>query len=334
MCTAISDVGRSHLFGRTLDLEFSYGEEISITPRDRQIGFIHKGILSTHYAFMGVAHRVGNIPLYYDGVNECGVCGAALSFPSDAVYNSVTEGKENLASFEVIPYILASAKNLYEVKELLGNLNITDEAFSTNLSPTPLHWIFADRTGCIILEQTAGGTDVYDNPFCVMTNSPTFPYHRLKTAEYLHLTASQPKNELIKGADIKLYSRGMGAIGLPGDFSSTSRFVRALFLNENSKNYYEKLDKNAKNCTRVWGVTEMMHVMDCVSIPIGCAMSDVGKPIFTVYTVCCDLKNGCYYYTTYENRRIRAVQLSERTLSGDRVISYPLIREQEVLYEN
>jgi len=333
MCTVTVDTDNG-FFRRTLDLEFSYNESICITPRNKELCFLYKGISKSHFAFMGVAHTEGEVPLYYDGINEHGLCCAALSFPGEAVYHKRRQGRENLASFEVIPYILSGAKTLYEARELLKGVNITDDAFSKTLSPTPLHWIIADAEGCAVLEQTQAGTHIYENPLCVMTNSPSFPYQRYRICEYLHLTADVPKNNLIPTVDVKLYSRGMGCVGMPGDFSSSSRFVRALFLNYNSNRYCKSYNQSGKNSTRVMGAVEGMHIMECVSVPMGCAMSNEGKPIHTVYTACIDMRDLCYYYTTYQMRRICAVRLSSGAMNASEVTAFALRREEDIFYEN
>ena len=106
MCTAATYKTKDFYFGRTLDYEFSYGDEITVTPRNYVFKLRHMGILSSHYAIIGMAHVAGDYPLYYDGINEKGLGMAGLNFVGNAAYSEVKEGKENIAQFEFIPWIL------------------------------------------------------------------------------------------------------------------------------------------------------------------------------------------------------------------------------------
>lgn len=103
MCTAATYKTKDFYFGRTLDYEFSYGDEITVTPRNYVFKLRHMGTLSSHYAIIGMAHVAGNYPLYYDGINEKGLGMAGLNFVGNAAYSEVKEGKENIAQFEFIP---------------------------------------------------------------------------------------------------------------------------------------------------------------------------------------------------------------------------------------
>lgn len=319
MCTAISDMGASHLFGRTLDLEFSYGESITIAPQKFKLEFLHEGTTEDHPAIIGMAHVRDGYPLFYDAANECGLAAAALNFPQNAVYHNYKAGANNIASFEVIPFILSRCESLSDAKILLSKTNITPDSFNKELPVSPLHWIVADKGGSIVLESTASGINVYDDPFGVLTNSPPFPYHTTNIRNYLSLTSSQPQNLIYPEATLSPYSRGMGAIGLPGDTSSASRFVRAVFAKANTEHTSEKLSE----------ISRFFHIMDTVAQPLGFARTDEGKPIYTVYTSCIDTSDMKYYFTTYSCRRIRCVAMKDLPLS-----SYALVSFQTDVYED
>lgn len=106
MCTAATYETKDFYFGRTLDYEFSYGDEITITPRNYCFRFRYAGAVRNHYAIIGIAHIQNNYPLYYDAINEKGLCIAGLNFVGNAHYNEIEKEKVNIASFELIPWIL------------------------------------------------------------------------------------------------------------------------------------------------------------------------------------------------------------------------------------
>lgn len=323
MCTAISDTLSRHLFGRTLDLECSYGESAVITPRRFPLKFLRENTLYKHHAIIGIAHVCDGIPLYYDAANEAGLAIAALNFPDCAVYHPLKSDKNNIASFELIPWILGSCESVNEAVELLKNTNILPNSFSEQLPATPLHWLIADRRRAIAVESVSTGLEIYENPFGVLTNAPAFTYHTLNMSNYMRVDASHPENRIYPQAEISPYSRGMGAFGLPGDFSSSSRFVRAVFAKAHT------VRGNGSD-----EVTRFFHVMDTVSQPLGCALTEDGRPISTVYTSCADTERGVYYFTTYANRRIRTLNLSHADINSATLTVVPIDKAEDTEWLN
>ena len=313
MCTAISTNG---FFGRTLDIERSYNEQIVIAPRKYCVEFLYEGASPNHPAIIGVATVEKNIPLYYDAMNEHGLAVAGLNFPVSAVYNGKKEGKYNVASYELIPFVLANCRTAKEAKELLKNTNVTADSFSHSLKASPLHWIVADKEFSIIVEPTEAGLQIYDNDFGVLTNEPPFLYHMSHVCEFLQLSNSTPHNSLCPQFAISPYSRGMGAMGLPGDYSSSSRFIRAIFT---------------KNCTELYndGVNRFFHIMDTVTVPYGCVKTAEGKNSFTLYTSCADLNEKSYHYVTYANREIKTVKLDAERAGGKYLVAIPMHKHGE-----
>ncbi len=309
MCTAVSMGGKRHLFGRTLDAEASYGEKVVIAPRNFEFSFRHLPPNESHPAIIGTACVVGEVPLYFDAVNEYGLGMAGLNFRKNAKYHSPLPNMHNVASFELIPWILCRCKNITEAKELLTRTNVTDDSFSGNLPTTPLHFIISDKIGCVTVESTKGGLKIYDNPFGVLTNNPPFPYHAENVKNYMFLSPAAPQNNLCKNAKLTPFSFGMGAIGLPGDFSSPSRFIRAVFAKNN-------VDAGESS------VNAFFHVMDTISVPKGCVYTEDGRAHYTLYTSCTDADTGTYYYTTYENRSISSVSMKNASLDSDKLAVY------------
>lgn len=317
MCTAISDNLGRHLFGRTLDLECSFGESVAVTPRNFRLKFLHGGVLKEHFSIIGTAYINDGAPLYYDAANEVGLCAAALNFPGYAMYQNVKKESFNITSFELIPRVLAEFSTVSEVKDFLNEVNITNESAKMELPATPLHWIFADRENSLTVEATESGLKVYDNPFGVLTNSPDFLYHTANLANYASLSPSLQKCNICK-EKLTFCSRGLGAFGLPGDFSSASRFVRAVFMKSNAQ-------LSEDNC-----ISRFFHIMDSLSVPLGTVITDEGKPVSTVYTSCIDTDDKTYYFTTYKKRRITSVKLTEALSSGKELSLFSMTDGEDI----
>ena len=323
MCTAISVTVNNNYFGRNLDYEHDFGEKITITPRNYEFKFRSGKVVNNHYAIIGMALPIDFYPLYFDASNEMGVSMAGLNFPEFAFYNDDTEEKENIASFEFIPWVLAQCKNLDEVKELLENINITNHAFKANMKPTPLHWIIADKNGAITVEQTNDGLKIYENTVGVLTNSPSFDMQLFNLSNYIKISSKEPENNFSDKVNLKTYSRGMGRMGLPGDLSSMSRFVRACFVKLNS----------VFGNTELSIVNQFFHVLYSVYQQKGCAKVGDGFEI-TNYTSCTNTDKGIYYYTTYNNSSINAVDMHRENLDSGKLIVYNINEKQDINIQN
>ncbi len=322
MCTAITFSGKDFYFGRTLDLERSYGEDVVIAPRNFSLPFRQRPPAHQHYAIIGMAHVADGYPLYYDAVNEAGLCMAALNFPGFAQYQLATEGKNNVASFEFIPWVLGLCASVADVREQLPGLQLTDTVFSTEFPTAPLHWIIADRKDCITVEALADGIKVHENPVGVLTNNPPFDDQMFQLRNYMHLSPNPPRNHFSSDVDLTPYSRGMGAIGLPGDLSSQSRFVRAAFTKLNSL------------CAMNESISQFFHILDSVSQTKGCCRLEDGSCEMTQYTSCCNASQGIYYYTTYGNRRISAVDMHRENLDENQLLRFPLVIKEDIRFLN
>lgn len=250
MCTAVSDYGSCHLFGRTLDLECSYGERVVITPRNFRFDFLREQPCLSHPGIVGVACVQNNTPLYYDGINESGLGMAGLNFPVSAVYHPPKEGMHNIASFELIPWVLSQCRDVSSAVELLRRTNVIPHSFSPQLPASPLHWIIADKSGAVTVESVSSGLEIYENPFGVLTNEPPFPYHVTRITDFMHLDSAPSENNLCPRIRLEHYSGGSGALGLPGDLSSESRFVRAVFAKNHTVYGWER-DEELKENSRV-----------------------------------------------------------------------------------
>lgn len=323
MCTAISLLSKDHYFGRNLDLEFSYQEAVTVTPRNFPFSFRSGKLLKSHYALIGIATVSEEYPLYYEATNEMGLSMAGLNFPKNAFYPPAEQGKENVAPFELIPLVLGSCADVEEALAILGQVHLAAIPFSQDFTLSPLHWLLCDRERAITLEPMADGLRIYENPVGVLTNEPPFDYHMYHLANYLNLTAQEPKNRFAPKLAIQPYSRGMGAMGLPGDLSSASRFVRAAFTKCNS----------VCPADEAGAVSQFFHILGSVAQQSGCAQVGDGYER-TVYSSCCNTDKGIFYYTTYENSQITGVHLYHEDLQGEALITYPLLRQQQFRMEN
>lgn len=324
MCTAATYRTKDFYFGRTLDYEFSYGEEITVTPRNYPFSFRYLPEKREHYAIIGMAHVEEDYPLYYDAVNEKGLGMAGLNFVGNAVYGEVREGKENVAVFELIPYILSQCENTEEARELLGKIQITDTKFKEQLPNGRLHWIIADENEAITVESVTEGLKIYENAPGVLTNNPPFPMQMFQLNNYMQLSSRQPENLFSDRLSLETYSRGMGALGLPGDLSSASRFVRVAFTKLHARSGEGEADS----------VGQFFHILGSVEQTRGCCELENGKYEITIYTSCCNATKGIYYYTTYTNRQITAVDMHREKLDGTELIRYPMLEEEQIRLQN
>lgn len=368
MCTAISYKTKEHFFGRTLDYFTSYAERIVITPRNYVLTFRKKEPLLCHYGMIGMAavanaeeeylekdilrKAPGNqpevvvdaYPLYFDASNEKGLSMAGLNFPENADYKEPVEGKDNIAPFEFIPWILGQCENVAQARVLLQNLNLVNLSYHKTLPLSPLHWMIADREEAIVVEQGKDGLQVYENPVGILTNNPPFPLQMFQLNNYMQLSNETPKNNFSKKLPLHGYSYGMGAMGLPGDFSSMSRFVRGAFVKlhvvagqENTDNPKNLPKTDEKHMDEEAGISEFFHIMDTVAQPKGCVIAEKrdGVPRYekTMYTSCCNTHTGVYYYTTYENRQISGVDMRKENLDGENLLVYPVRNSQQIFME-
>ena len=327
MCTAATYKTKDFYMGRTLDYEFAYGEEVTVMPRNYPLHFRYMGDMSEHFAIIGMAHVADNYPLYYDAVNEKGLGMAGLNFVGNAVYaepDTEADEKENVSQYEFIPWVLSQCSSVKEVRSLLMRINLVGTPYSEMFPAAQLHWIIADENEAITVECMKDGMHIYDNPVGVLTNNPPFEQQMFQLNNYIGLSPKQPENRFSDKLDFNAYSRGMGALGLPGDLSSTSRFVRVAFTKMNS---FSGVSEKAS-------ISQFFHILGSVDQQRGCCEVADGKFEITLYTSCCNTNKGIYYYTTYENHQISAVDMFGENLNEKELIKYPLIKGEQIYWQN
>lgn len=322
MCTSLSYMTEKNYFGRNFDYEISYNERVIITPRNYEFKFREIDDIKSHYAIIGIAAGIDEYPLYYDACNEKGLAIAGLNFPENAVYNEIKEDMVNIAQFELIPYILGCAGSIDEACNLLDEINLANINFSDKLPVSQLHWMLSDSSGkSIVVESLEDGLKIYDNPAGVLTNNPPFDKQLFYLNNFRSLSSKNPKNTFSKEFDLEEYSRGMGAIGLPGDLSSSSRFAKVAFTRANS---LSDSDENSS-------VGQFFHILGSVEQQKGCTfISDPDLYEYTIYSSCYNTDEGILYYKTYNNAQITAVNLNNEDLDSNNLINYPLINEEQI----
>ena len=324
MCTAATYRTDDFYMGRTLDYEFSYGEEITVMPRNFPLSFRHGGGTDRHYAIIGMAHVADGYPMFYDAVNEKGLGMAGLNFAASARYSEPEDGKQNVAQFEFIPWVLSQFASLGQARSAIEKINLVGTTYDSRYPAAKMHWIIADKSGAITVEPTEGGLKIYDNAPGVLTNEPPFDMQLFNLNNYMRLSPKQPENSFSDALNLGTYSRGMGGLGLPGDLSSMSRFVRAAFTKLNSLSGSGEAES----------VGQFFHILGSVEQVRGCCEVAQDKYEITIYTSCFNADNGVYYYTTYNNRRITAVDMHRENLDSDSLARYPMLDKEDVLRQN
>lgn len=318
MCTAMTFRTKDFYFGRNMDIEYHFGERVVLTPRNLALPFRAHEELKHHFAILGMGSIEGEYPLYADAMNEKGLVMAGLNFPGNACYHPRREDKKyQITPYELIPWILGLCASVAEARALLEQVNLINIPFSEKLPLAPLHWIVADRESAIVAEPMEDGLKIYDNPVGVLTNNPPFWFHMTNLNQYMSLSAQSPENRFGEDLPLRPFGQGFGGLGLPGDASPASRFIRTAFLKWKSS--CEQDEENS--------VSQVFHIMGRAAMVRGEVKTSKGLDDYTTYSACMNADRGIYYYRTYENDRITAVHMHRENLEHERLITYELNRQ-------
>lgn len=321
MCTSLSLKTNDFYFGRNMDIDYGFGEKIIITPRNYPIKFKKANDIDNHFAIIGMAANADNYPLYAEAANEKGLCMAGLNFPDNAYYSPCLDReKHNISPFEIILWVLSQCENIIDAKKLLNKTHLTAIPFNDSIPLATLHWHIADQNHSIVVECTKSGMQIYDNPLHVLTNNPDFHFHITNLGQYLNLKTNPVHNCFYDKANIKDFGKGSGSIGLPGDFSSASRFVKAAYLRLNS---ICSDDENAS-------ISQFFHLLDSVAVVHGGITDDDVKEYMTTYSCCINASKGIYYYKTYENNQLTAINMNHENLVKRSLIEFAVSKGQQI----
>ena len=328
MCTALTLTTNEgyHLFGRNMDIEYTFGQTPVVVPRNFKYQNKATGEMkNTKYGLIGMAVVVDNHPLLAEALNEKGLACAGLNFPASHWEDENVEGKENIPPYDLILWITSNFETIEELRPHLDNINLVKKPFGENMPLPTLHWIVTDKSGkSIVIEKTKDSFRVFDNEVGVMTNAPSFDWHITNLHQYMGMRPTQP--ECPTWSDLKLIplGQGTGGIGLPGDSSSPSRFVRVAFARAHA------VTENKENS----GIVEFFHILNNVAMVRGSVVTIEGKNDITQYTSCMCQEKGVYYYNTYNNNQINAIDMHKEDLDSDKLKIYPYNDTQVFNHEN
>ena len=299
MCTCLSLRGDHLYFARNMDLDCDFARTAVRAPRAFPLAGRRR-----HYAVAGVAQVREGIPYFAEGLNERGLYVAGLYFP-DAVYAA-----KGMAPHVFMTSALALCASASEAARLLTNTDISGEGVDG--PAPPLHWMLADRTRTLVVERRAEGRFVHENAFGVLTNSPPFPFHADNMRQYMGISASSPA---CGWHPLTPFGVGFGGIGLPGDGSPASRFVRAAFLRANAKGA---------------SLFDVFGILRSLAFPAGLARTERGEER-TLYSSVADADDGIFYYATDAHPRPCAVRLSGRE-EGNSLAVFPFPKAEPPLF--
>ena len=310
MCTGIrfSDENGNMFFGRNLDWSVGYGQKIVVTPKGYKYHSAFLGDLQPKYAVIGMGIIQENAPLYFDCGNEAGLAIAGLNFPGYAQYEKdQVEGRTNIAAYEFPLWVAMNFDTVDEVVKALANVAIVAKPINDQYPVSMLHWMIGDGKKSIVVEYTAAGLQVFQNDVDVLTNQPGYAWHKENLRNYMNITSPQPEKVEWGSVELKAFGSGSLMRGLPGDYYSPSRFVRAAYFNS----HYPVKNSEEENVARLF------HTLASVAMIDGAAAVADGNFEKTVYTGGYSAATQTYYYNTYDDLAIQKARLSDYNIEGE-----------------
>lgn len=278
----------------------------------------------TKYGYVGI--NANGLPFAADGMNEEGLVVGLLYFPGFADYQKPTADMKakTISNVDVANYLLGNFKTVQDVRRVMPTIQVVlNTAILAKFgAPTPLHYVVADSSGAsIVIEYTKGALSIFDNKVGAMTNSPPYDWHLLNLRNYANLKPlGESPARSINGVSLAPFGAGSGMLGLPGDFTPPSRFVRAVA-------YVATMEpvKDAKA-----GVAAASTMLNNFDIPQGLVREGTSEKDYhlgyTQWSVIGDMRHKVYYYWTMYDRRMRSVDLKKLNFDAKKVASFPLDR--------
>lgn len=313
MCTGVrfSDGQGNMYFGRNLDWSTPYGQKVIITPRGYKYQTAFLGENKKSPALIGMGIVAENTPLYFDCANENGLAIAGLNFPGYAKYEDAPiDGKTNVAAYEFPLWMVLNFDTVDEAEKALRNVAIVAKPINDQYPVSQLHWIVGDAKRSIVVEYTANGMEIFENDVDVLTNQPSYDWHKENLRNYMNLSPQMPKEVEWGKAKVTAFGSGSLMRGIPGGFYSTDRFIRAAYLNT----HYPVQSGEAANVSRLF------HTLTGVAMIDGGAAMEDGAFEKTIYTGGYSAATQTYYYNTYENPAIKSVALKEQQFDSTELI--------------
>jgi len=316
MCTGIKLVAQNNAvtYARTLEFGQNLDSKIIMIPRNYVLTSLApsgQGLQwKTKYAAVG-ANACGVLTIL-DGVNEQGLGGGLFYFPDYAYYQTVTKEEEanSIAPWDLMTWVLTTCDSVAQVKELLPTIKVSNTFFDPWKIVPPVHAIVHDAQGfSLVIEYIDGKLIMHDNPIGTCTNAPSFDWHMTNLKNYINLSPVNIDKAQLGPICLTSTGQGSGMLGLPGDFTPPSRFVRAAFLSQTAMNM----------TTEYEAIHTAFHILNLFNIPQGTVREKIDNGIscdYTQWTSAADLKNKCYYFHTYDNRQIHMINLMRMTLDA------------------
>lgn len=331
-CTGISikTNDNSNIHARTLEFDRDLNSQILFVPRNYKFTAIApngkpEGLeWPSKYAVLGA--NALKAPVYVDGVNEKGLAGGLFYFQEFAQYQKATpeEYKKSIPMWQLLTWILTSFSSVEEVKKALPNVIVSDAVFKEfgNQAP-PAHLKLSDTAGnqLVVEYRDNGKLFMYDNPIGVITNSPNFDWHLTNIRNYLNLSPVNPAPKTFNGITFKSIGMASGLQGLPGDFTSPSRYIRAVLFTQAAP----KVD-TAKD-----GISQAFHILNNFDIPKGVYLSTAGQMEYTEWTSAADMNNKVYYIRPYDNFQIQKIELDKMDLNAKELKTFSIQRPDEFI---
>ncbi len=298
--------------GRTLEFGIFFETSVIVVPRGYEfVGHTKLGDgkkWKTKYASVGI--MIADNQVILDGFNEKGLSVGSFYFPGFAKYSVTTAENQSISmsSSDIMQWIVSQFATVDEIRAAIENGEVAISPVSTPGFPPevqPFHYVVYDKSGkSLVIEPINGKLVLYDNPLGVMGNSPTFDWHMTNLRNYVALNPNNVLPVSVFGQTFKQLGQGSGMLGLPGDFTPPSRFVRAAVFSATAI--------PAKNADK--GIQQVFHILNNFDIPVGVAREVHNGVIYSDYsmlTVARDAKNSRYYFRTYDDQTIRMIDLSK-----------------------
>lgn len=329
-CTGIlmKATDKSTVNGRTVEFGMPLDMSVAVVPREFSfVGMTPMGEgmqYQAKYAAGGI-YCFGD-GILMDGINEKGLVAAAFYFSGYASYTKVTKENQNMAlsPIDFPNWILTQFATIEEVKEGIKSVVVVPTVYKAwGKAPPPMHYIVYDKSGrSIVIEPLEGELVVFENDLGVITNSPDFAWQQTNLSNYINLTPWNTEALELRGKQFTSFGQGTGMLGLPGDFTPPSRFVRAAFFSATAVP-----PKNAEEA-----VDQTFHILNQFDIPIGAIREkSQGKTSYD-YTLLTSVKNPEtleYFYRSYENQAIEFIDLHQFDLNAKTIKSMKIQGKQE-----
>ena len=299
MCTAVTikDINNNYYLGRTMDFSYELEPSLYICPRNFSIkNYCSNLEINNKFAFIGIGQNISKL-VFSEGTNEYGLSIAALYLPKYTFYNQMyySFNQYSIDALDMVSFLLGNCKNITDIYSILQKINVLGIENPITNQVAPLHWIALDNEGkCVTIECRKNNIYILSNPIGVLANSPNFEWHMTNLNNYMSILPYQSKSINWDNIMLTPFGEGAGSFGLPGDFTSPSRFVRACFLKT-----HIAISKNTKEC-----VINFFHLMELLSIPKGIVITKRNTYNYTQYVSFMNLTTHEYFFKTYNNTTV------------------------------